>query len=150
LAGANLIYGLGMLDNGMTFSFPQLIIDNEFAKMIKQVCMGIPVNDETLAVDEIHEVGPAGEFLTRDDTAMLFKELRSIPKFIDRNPRSSWEEAGCPDILKRAEEEARHILENYKPDPLPKTTREEIRTIVDEAEKELGVSWEKTKMIETA
>ena len=139
-----------MLDNGMTFSFPQLIIDNEFAKMIKQVCMGIPVNDETLAVDEIHEVGPAGEFLTRDNTAMLFKELRSIPKFIDRNPRSSWEEAGCPDILKRAEEEARYILDNYKPDPLPETTREEIRTIVDEAEKELGVSWEKTKMIETA
>ena len=112
--------------------------------------MGIPINDETLAVDEIHEVGPAGEFLTRDNTAMLFKELRSIPKFIDRNPRSSWEEAGCPDILKRAEEEARHILENYKPDPLPETTREEIRSIVDEAEKELGVSWEKTKMIETA
>ena len=139
-----------MLDNGMTFSFPQLIIDNEFAKMIQQVCMGIPVNDETLAIDEIHEVGPAGEFLTRDDTVMLFKELRSIPKFIDRNPRSSWEEAGCPDILKRAEEAARHILENYKPDPLPETTREEIRTIVDEAEKELGVSWEKTKMIETA
>lgn len=139
-----------MLDNGMTFSFPQLIIDNEFAKMIQQVCMGIPVNDETLAIDEIHEVGPAGEFLTRDDTVMLFKELRSIPKFIDRNPRSSWEEAGCPDILKRAEEAARHILGNYKPDPLPETTREEIRTIVDEAEKELGVSWEKTKMIETA
>ena len=112
--------------------------------------MGIPINDETLAVDEIHEVGPAGEFLTRDNTAKLFKELRSIPKFIDRNPRDSWEAAGCPDILKRAEEEARNILENYKPDPLPETTREEIRTIVDEAEKELGVSWEEIKMIETA
>lgn len=150
MAGANLIYGLGMLDNGMTFSFPQLVIDNEFAKMIRHTCLGIPVNDETLSVDEIHAVGPAGEYLTRDNTARLFKELRSIPKFIDRNPRGGWEAAGCPEILERAEEEARHILENHKPEPIPEATQEEIRMIVTEAEKELGVSWEKSKMIETA
>ena len=112
--------------------------------------MGIPVNDETLSVDEIHAVGPAGEYLTRDNTAKLFKELRSIPKFIDRNPRGGWEEAGCPDILEKAEEEARNILENHKPEPLPEGTRAEIRSIVQEAEKELGVSWEESKMIETA
>ncbi len=150
MAGANLIYGLGMLDNGMTFSFPQLIIDNEFAKMIKHVCMGIPINDETLSVEEIHAVGPAGEYLTRDNTANHFKELRSIPKLIDRNPRSGWEAAGCPDILERAEEEARQILENHKPESLPESTQKEIRTIIDEVEKELDISWDKSKMIETA
>ncbi|NIO04388.1 MAG: Trimethylamine methyltransferase MttB, partial [Proteobacteria bacterium] len=58
LAGANLIYGLGMLEMGMTLSFAQLVMDNEFARMIKHVVKGIPVNDETLAVDVIREIGP--------------------------------------------------------------------------------------------
>ena len=36
LAGANLIYGPGMLEMGMTFSFGQLIIDDEIAAMVKR------------------------------------------------------------------------------------------------------------------
>ena len=35
LAGANLIYGLGMIEMGMTIDFGQLVMDNEFARMIK-------------------------------------------------------------------------------------------------------------------
>ena len=35
LAGANLIYGLGMIESGMTFDYGQLLMDNEIAKMIK-------------------------------------------------------------------------------------------------------------------
>ena len=35
LAGANLIYGLGMIESGMTFDYGQLVMDNEFAEMIK-------------------------------------------------------------------------------------------------------------------
>ena len=36
MAGANLIYGPGMLESGITFDFAQLVLDNEFARMIKQ------------------------------------------------------------------------------------------------------------------
>jgi len=41
LAGANLIYGLGMLESGMTFDFGQLVLDAEFARMIKHAVHGI-------------------------------------------------------------------------------------------------------------
>jgi hypothetical protein len=36
-------------------------------------------------------------------------------------------------------EEARYILENHKPDPLPEDVLAAIRSIVEEAEAELGV-----------
>jgi trimethylamine--corrinoid protein Co-methyltransferase len=39
LAGANLIYGLGMIEMGMTIDYGQLVMDNEFARMIKHVVM---------------------------------------------------------------------------------------------------------------
>ena len=41
LAGANLIYGMGMLELGVTFSFAQLVIDNEIARMCKRVVQGV-------------------------------------------------------------------------------------------------------------
>jgi len=138
LAGANLIYGLGMIEMGMTIDYGQMVMDNEFARMIKHIVQGIPVNDETLAVDVIHEIGVGKNFLSHDHT---FKHMRSQsqPKLIDRRTREDWEAGGRTDIYQRASEEARYILENHKPEPLPEDVLTTIRSIVEEAEAELGV-----------
>jgi trimethylamine--corrinoid protein Co-methyltransferase len=138
LAGANLIYGLGMIEMGMTIDYGQLVMDNEFARMIKHVVQGITVNDKTLAVDVIHEIGVGKNFLSHDHT---FKHMRSQsqPKLIDRRTREDWEAGGRSDLYQRALEEARYILENHKPDPLPEDVLAAIRSIVEEAEAELGV-----------
>jgi trimethylamine--corrinoid protein Co-methyltransferase len=53
LAGANMIYGLGMIDLGMTLDFSQLVVDNEIAKMTRRILEGIPVSSDTLAVEVI-------------------------------------------------------------------------------------------------
>ena len=138
MAGANLIYGLGMIEMGMTIDYGQLVMDNEFARMIKHIVQGITVNDKTLAVDVIHEIGVGKNFLSHDHT---FKHMRSQsqPKLIDRRTREDWEAAGRSDLYQRALEEARYILENHKPDPLPEDVLAAIRSIVEEAEAELGV-----------
>ncbi len=128
-----------MIEMGMTIDFGQLVMDNEFAKMIKFLLHGIPVNDETLAVDVIREIGIGKNFLSHDAT---FKHMRSQsqPKLIDRRMREEWEASGSTDIYARASEEARRILETHKPDPLPDDVLATMRAIVEEAEKELKVS----------
>jgi trimethylamine--corrinoid protein Co-methyltransferase len=144
LAGANLIYGLGMIEMGMTIDFGQLVMDNEFAKMIKFLLQGIPVNDETLAVDVMREVGIGKDFLIHDHTYNHMRS-QSQPQLIDRNTREDWELGGKTDIYQRATEEARRILETHKPDPLPESVLSTMRSIVEEAEAELGVVGTKTK-----
>jgi trimethylamine--corrinoid protein Co-methyltransferase len=139
LAGANLIYGLGMLEMGVTFDFGQLVMDNEFARMIKHAVQGIPVNDETLAVDVIKEVGPFKDFLSHKHTLRHMRS-QSQPVLIDRRRRSKWEQAGGTDIYQRATEKAREILETHKPEPLPDSVLSTLRSIVEETEDELGVS----------
>jgi trimethylamine--corrinoid protein Co-methyltransferase len=134
-----------MLEMGMTFSFGQLVMDNEFARMIKHVVKGIPVNDETLAVDVIREVGAFNDFLSHESTLKHMRSVQSQPQLIDRRMREDWEKSGKTDITQRAEEEARHILENHKPEPLPDNVLSTIRSIVGEAEKELGISKNKGK-----
>jgi trimethylamine--corrinoid protein Co-methyltransferase len=138
LAGANLIYGLGMIEMGMTIDFGQLVMDNEFAKMIKHVLHGIPVNDEMLATDAIHEVGIGKNFLSHRSTLNHMRS-QSQPKLIDRRTRERWKTMGSTDIYQRALAEARHILETHKPDPLPDDVLATMRAIVEEAEEELGV-----------
>lgn len=124
---------------GMTFSFGQLVMDNEFARMIKHVVKGIPVNDETLAVDVIREVGAFSDFLSHDSTLKHMRAVQSQPQLIDRRMREDWENSGGSSITQRAEEEARHILETHKPEPLPDNVLATLRSIVEEAEAEFGV-----------
>ena len=133
-----MVYGLGMLEMGVTLDFGQLVMDNEFAGMIKHVLQGIPVNDETLAVDVIHSVGPFKDFLGTKHTLKHMKS-QSQPELIDRRRRPKWEELGKTDIYQRACEKARQILETHQPDPLPDSVTAEIRSIIVESEKELGV-----------
>ena len=138
LAGANLIYGLGMIESGMTFDFGQLVMDNEFAGMIKLCAGGIPVSDETLALDVIGEVGPFGDFLSHDHTMTHMRE-QSQPTLIDRRVREDWAESGSTSIQDRATAKARDILETHRPDPLPDGAAEGMAAIIRDAERELGV-----------
>ncbi|MBW1865752.1 MAG: trimethylamine methyltransferase family protein [Deltaproteobacteria bacterium] len=139
LAGANVIYGLGMLEMGITFDLTQLVIDNEIAEMIKYTLKGIPVNDETLAVDIIKEMGIGKDYLSHESTYqhMAFK---SRAELMDRRMRVDWEADGSKDLYQRAHDKMIDILETYEPPPLSDSVRQDIREIVDEAEKEQGVA----------
>jgi trimethylamine--corrinoid protein Co-methyltransferase len=98
---------------------------------------GIEVNDETMAVDLIKEVGPRGKYTTVEHT---LRHMRGQPflKLIDRGTLQQWEIEGCKDMNQRAHEEVLSILESYKPDPLPQDVIDTIRSIVKSGEEELA------------
>ena len=137
LAGTNLIYGLGMIESGVTFDYAQLVIDDEIARMVKQVVGGIRVSDERLAVDDIARVGAFGDFLSLDATMAHMRE-QSQPKLIDRRVREDWEERGGTDMYQRAQVRALEILETHVPEPLPDDVRQRVRKIVGDADRELA------------
>jgi trimethylamine--corrinoid protein Co-methyltransferase len=134
-----MIYGLGMLESGITFDFGQLVLDCEFARMIKHTVRGIQVTDETLAVDVIKEIGPGGHYLMHDHT-LKGMGTQSKPELIDRQIREIWEKDGSTTAYERAVAKAKWILENHKPDPLPDDVLKKIRAIIDDTEKEMGIS----------
>ena len=131
-----MIYGLGMLESGITFDYGQLVLDCEIARMIKFTVQGIPVNDETLAVDAIKEIGPGKDFLMHPTTIKGMRS-QSRPEMIDRKMRDTWQTAGATSAYERALEKARWILANHQPDPLPDEVLARIRQIVEQAEKEM-------------
>lgn len=136
LAGCNLIYGMGMLELGMTLSFAQMVVDDEIAAMVKRVVRGINVNDETLAVDVIKQVGPGKDFLRHKHTRLHQKEEQSKVKLIDRRMRGTWEKRGSKDLAQTAKERAREILRTHVPEALPPEVAAELRSIVARLEAE--------------
>jgi trimethylamine--corrinoid protein Co-methyltransferase len=133
-----MIYGAGMLESGITFDYGQLVLDCEFARMIKHTIQGVPVNDETLAIDPIKEIGSGGDFLTHKHT-FKYMQNQSDPELIDRKMRGKWEKAGSLSAYDRAMVKVRYILENHTPKPLPDEVLATIRSIVTDTEKEMGI-----------
>ena len=127
-----------MLETGVTFSYGQLVMDNEFARMIRHALKGMVVSDETLAVEAIKEVGPHREFLSHESTYLHMRD-QSRSKFLDRRTRQAWEGAGAKDMYQLAAAKAREILQTHQPEPLPGNVLEEIRSIVQDTEKQLGL-----------
>lgn len=134
LAGANLIYGMGMLELGVTFSCAQLLIDNEIAAMVKRVVQGVNVSDDTLAVELIKKVGAGKDFLAQKHTRQYMQREQSKVKLIDRRMRGAWEKRGGKDLAEAASEKTRDILENHKVPELPPEVLSKLRSIVEEAE----------------
>lgn len=139
LTGSNMIYGMGMLEMGMTMSYGQLLVDAEIVRMIRRIMQGIAVDHSTLALDVITAVGPGGTYLGQRHTMQYMRKESSQAKLIDRNMYDHWARSGKKNMAERANEEALTILENYKPIPLAEETVKEIRAIVEEAEYEIGI-----------
>jgi trimethylamine--corrinoid protein Co-methyltransferase len=139
LAGANMIYGLGMIDLGMTLDFAQLVADNEIAKMTRRLLGGIPVSEDTMAVELIRSVGAGGHFLTEPHTLKNMKTLQAQTKLFDRQPYAQWELAGKRDLAQRAGDTAKKILTSHKPVELSSDVKGKLRSITLAAADEFGV-----------
>ena len=133
LAGANLIYGAGMTESGVTFDYAQYVLDNEIARMVKHTVRGVPVNDENLDIEDIHAVGSFGDYLSLDSTLRHMRG-QSQPKLFDRRVREDWQATGSRDAYATACEKARQILDEFHPEPLPGDVADAIDAVVAEAE----------------
>ena len=144
LTGSNVIYGMGMLEMGMTMSYEQLLIDQEIVHMSSRILQGIPVNEDTIALDVIKAVGPAGNYLAQKHTLKYMRQELSTTELINRKMRESWEKSGSKDMFEVAREKAINILENYEVEPLPEDVKKKIHDIVVEGEEE-AIEMEKAK-----
>jgi trimethylamine--corrinoid protein Co-methyltransferase len=132
LAGGNLIHDLGYLESGLTFSFTQLVLCDEIVSWIRAFVRDFEVSDETLALDVIAELGPAGDFLNTKHTRQHFRE-RWYPTLFDRATHETWLKKGGKALVERAAEAVERILAEHQPEPLPAAVKGKLREIVQRA-----------------
>lgn len=133
LCGSNIVHDLGYLESGLCFSLAQLAICDEILGWLEHCLRGVEVNEETMAVDLIDEMGPDGQYLDSEHTLTHFRE-RWYPTLIERDNYSNWLAKGGKTLGERAAERVEAILAEHKPEPLPKDVAQAVHAIVERAE----------------
>jgi trimethylamine--corrinoid protein Co-methyltransferase len=122
-----------MLELGVTFSMEQLVIDNDIIAMEKKAMEGVIINEETLAVDAIKEIGVGNDFLGHV-TTMNNIELASDPQIFDRYMIGDWKAAGSKSAVDVAHEVVLDVMKNHKVAPIPAEKLKVIEAIVKKAD----------------
>jgi len=129
LAGSNFIHhAAGMLENMNVVAAEQFVIDNDILGMAMRVLRGIEVDQETLALDTIDQVGPGGHYLMAGHTIRHMRSEFFYPSaVVDRQGWDMWQQDGALDARQRARQIARDILVGHRPEPLAPTVESWLR-----------------------
>jgi len=112
LAGVNFFcLAFGMMDQLLTSSFEQAVIDNEIFTAVFRLAEGIQVTPETIALDQIEKAGPGGQFLNQAYTLHHYRTEQWQPELTSRLEWEQWQRStGGKDMRQRANDLARKIL----------------------------------------
>ena len=127
-----MLLGAGLLHGSRIFSYEMLLMDSEIWSILHATFKGIEVNQETLALNVIREVGPGGNFLGHLHTRDHMRK-RWIPELINRRPYEIWEQKR-DGARERAREKAQNILNDYHPEALDTKLDDELHKIIADLE----------------
>lgn len=134
LSGATLVHDVGFTDCADIGSLPLLVMSDEIIAMVRRIMRGVEVNDDSLMLDLIDQVGPGGHFVAEPRSANLCRQEIWVPQLMDRNAHSSWVRSGKKSMEERVWERVREILRTHEPPPLPEGAAKQIEAILQEAE----------------
>jgi len=135
LSGADLLVGIGVLDDNNTMSLTQMVIESEIGRMVKRIREGVVVTDESLMTHLIEKAGPGQHFLGFKETLNGLKTGEVFfPRFSYRSTYDKFFEEGHDEIA-RARAEVERLLALPDPEPLPPEVDRELRRILKAADK---------------
>jgi trimethylamine--corrinoid protein Co-methyltransferase len=139
MAHTNLVmHSVGWLDGGLTVSLEKLIIDVENLAMFYHFLDGFRIDDDTLALDMIAEVGPGGHHFGTPHTQARYATEFHQSFLSDRQNYENWLQAGSPDVVQRATAVWKELLEHYESPPLDLAVKEALDDYVARRERELA------------
>jgi trimethylamine--corrinoid protein Co-methyltransferase len=115
MAGVNLIHDVGYLESGIAGSLESIVLGTEQIRWIKQFVAGVPVSNETFALEAIHEVGPGRQFLDHAHTLQHLRRVMWAPRLADRRNYETWSAGGGQDCAARARDDARQLVHAHQP-----------------------------------
>ena len=127
--GINLVMEAGgVMDSVNATSFEKMVIDFEIIRQVKASFAPIEVNEETLNLEEIKEIGHDGSFVTSDYTLENYRDLYS-PRIGERNAKNA-------DYFKESiDKEIARLLKTYD-DSRPEAdaeTMDRVRAVLEKS-----------------
>ncbi len=143
LAGGTMVSGGGCLDEALTTSAEQLVIDDEIISMLRRTVAETEVNQDTLALEMLPEAVAAGTFLGEEHTV---RHLRAgalwIPQLFTPISYEAWDSAGRPDVFDLAHQQVEELLDSWEPVTFSSKVEAEVEDVLMESKGEFAAASE--------
>ncbi len=141
MGGVNLMmHGAGWMEGGLHASFEKMVLDADLLHMVSAMMDPVVVDDDTLALEAIAEVGPGGHFFGVGHTQARFRDAFYRPLISDWRNYETWDEAGRPEAATRANRLYHELLTAYEPPEMDGAVKEELEAFVARRVSEGGVA----------
>lgn len=128
MGGVNIVkHAAGWMEGGLQASFEKMVLDADLLDMVSEFLRPLTINDDTLALDAMREVGPGGHFFGCEHTQSRYKTAFFQPMISDWRNYEAWEEAGAPDALETGNKLYQEIIESHTAPPMDASIREELQ-----------------------
>lgn len=135
LAGADLMCGVGLLEDSSCLFLEQIVIDDEIVGAIARLIRGEWADDVTMALDVIEKVGVGKNFLAQKHTVQHMRSEFFMPNLIDRRSYDAWSSDGSKTLVQKAREKTKWILANHQVPALEKETQIKLDAVIEKAKK---------------
>ena len=137
LAGSDIQYGCGRLGGATCASPIQLIIDDQLYSIIRRCNGPIDISEETLAVRELLDIEPGGNFLTSEHTLLHCRD--SIrPGLFAADTLDMWREKGSKSLYDRAVDKYRRLRGQLEAPDIPEDVKKDMEGVVRRADRMLA------------
>ncbi|MEM8596627.1 MAG: trimethylamine methyltransferase family protein, partial [Pseudomonadota bacterium] len=131
MAHANFVlHAVGWLENSMSVSFAQFILDLDQLALLQEFAKGITIDEETLALDAIAVAKPGGDYFSNPHTVRHYRSAFIEPMLPSWGSYEAFEAAGSPRAIDGALGWARRALDAYEPPPLDIAIRDALDAFV--------------------
>jgi trimethylamine--corrinoid protein Co-methyltransferase len=138
-AGTNLLmHAAGWVEGGLCTSYEKFVLDCEIVQSITYILQPVVINDDTLALDEIREIGPGGHFFGTQRTLETVETAFYRPLVSSTQNYGAWIEAGGKDAAHRATGVWQEALASYTEPALDPAVREALHAFVAKRKEQGG------------
>jgi trimethylamine--corrinoid protein Co-methyltransferase len=128
--GPNFLPGCGLLGSYLGGSLAKIVLDAELIAYTRRFLTPIRIDEESLAVQVMADVGPGGTFIAHDHTLAHYRsEFRGSGLFASTN-YDQWAASGRRDAVQAAHERALQLIEAYERPPMDPALEAELDAYV--------------------
>jgi len=137
--GHLLMHGAGWMEGGLCCSYEKMILDFDLLQMVNEFLTPLDFSDDELGLRAIRDVGPGGHFFGTEHTQERFKNAFYAPILSDWRNFESWQEAGSPTAMQKANRLWKQRLAEYSAPPMDSAIADELAEFVAKRKAQGGV-----------
>ena len=120
MGGAHFVmHGLGWMESGLCASYEKMVTDADLVGTVAAFLDPVAVDEASMGLDAIAEVGPGGHFFGAAHTRARYRHAFFQPMVSDWRNFETWRDGGSPSALDHAERLVGELLEQHQPPALP-------------------------------